>query len=44
MSNDILLQLDKILDARKTESPETYYVAGLYEKGVEKILKKVGEE
>ncbi|QBZ84012.1 Phosphoribosyl-ATP pyrophosphatase [Hydrogenovibrio crunogenus] len=44
MSNDILLQLDKILDARKTESPETSYVASLYEKGLDKILKKVGEE
>jgi len=44
MSNDILLQLDKILDARKTESPETSYVASLYDKGLDKILKKVGEE
>ena len=44
MSNDILKQLDHILDARKSESPDSSYVAGLYDKGIEKILKKVGEE
>ncbi|VAW49860.1 Phosphoribosyl-ATP pyrophosphatase [hydrothermal vent metagenome] len=45
MSNrEILKQLDLILEARKTESPDSSYVASLYHKGVEKILKKVGEE
>lgn len=44
MSNDILKQLDLILEARKSESPDSSYVASLYHKGTEKILKKVGEE
>ena len=41
---DILKQLDLILESRKTESPDSSYVASLYHKGLEKILKKVGEE
>lgn len=42
--NDVLLQLDKILHQRKNESPDASYVASLYHKGLDKILKKVGEE
>lgn len=42
--SDILTQLDKVLEARKLESPETSYVASLYNKGLEKILKKIAEE
>jgi phosphoribosyl-ATP pyrophosphohydrolase len=42
--NDVLFQLDEILKQRKNESPESSYVASLYHKGLDKILKKVGEE
>ncbi len=40
----ILNELAKVLDARKSELPETSYVASLYTKGQDKILEKVGEE
>ncbi|BBP42469.1 phosphoribosyl-ATP diphosphatase [Thiosulfativibrio zosterae] len=42
--NDILQQLDGILESRKSQSAEESYVASLYAKGLDKILKKVGEE
>ena len=42
--NDILKQLDEVLEARKSESADSSYVASLYDKGIEKILKKVAEE
>jgi len=42
--NSVLKQLDAVLDARKTESPDSSYVASLYDKGLEKILKKISEE
>lgn len=42
--NHILEQLDQILEQRKTETADTSYVASLYAKGTEKILKKIGEE
>lgn len=42
--SDILQQLDQVLEARKSDSPDDSYVASLYAKGIEKILKKVGEE
>ena len=40
----ILQQLDAVLEARKSESADSSYVASLYAKGTEKILKKVQEE
>jgi len=40
----ILQQLDDVLEARKAESADSSYVASLYAKGTEKILKKVQEE
>lgn len=43
-SNDILQQLEAVLKARKAQSPDESYVASLYAKGVEGILKKVAEE
>ena len=43
MSN-ILKELDEILEARKLQDPSESYVASLYDKGLEKILKKVAEE
>jgi phosphoribosyl-ATP pyrophosphohydrolase len=42
--NNILSTLADTLDARKTASPDSSYVASLYAKGLNKILEKVGEE
>jgi len=42
--SDILKQLDAVLETRKSESPDSSYVASLYDKGIEKILKKISEE
>ncbi|MEX2524535.1 MAG: phosphoribosyl-ATP diphosphatase [Gammaproteobacteria bacterium] len=42
--NDILTQLAAILEERKQASPESSYVASLYAKGPDAILKKIGEE
>ncbi len=45
MSNpDILAQLAEVLEQRKTQDPKESYVASLYAKGLDAILKKVGEE
>ncbi|RIZ70007.1 MAG: phosphoribosyl-ATP diphosphatase [Methylococcales bacterium] len=43
MSN-VLQQLAEILEQRKLESAESSYVASLYAKGINTILKKIGEE
>ena len=43
-SNDTLQRLAEVLEARKTADPESSYVAGLYAKGLDSILKKIGEE
>ena len=43
MSN-VLQQLAEILEQRKLESAEKSYVASLYAKGINTILKKIGEE
>jgi phosphoribosyl-ATP pyrophosphohydrolase len=42
--SDILKQLDQVLAERKAADPNNSYVANLYAKGLDKILKKVGEE
>jgi len=42
--NDILTQLAQILEQRKTQSADQSYVASLYTKGLDAILKKIGEE
>ena len=42
--NDTLQQLADILEQRKLESADKSYVASLYAKGLDSILKKVGEE
>ncbi len=42
--NDILDRLAETLEARKGADPATSYVAKLYAKGLDSILKKVGEE
>jgi len=44
MSDDILLRLMAVLASRKDADPETSYVASLYHKGLDTILKKIGEE
>jgi len=44
MSSDILIRLGEVLEARKGADPDSSYVAGLYAKGLDKILKKIGEE
>lgn len=40
----ILQQLEKVLEERKQADAASSYVASLHAKGLEKILKKVGEE
>lgn len=42
--SEILTQLDQLLEARKAESADSSYVASLYAKGLDQILKKLGEE
>lgn len=44
MHNDILQQLAEVLEARKGADPESSYVAKLYARGLDAILKKIGEE
>jgi len=44
MSEDILKRLTETLAARKTASPDSSYVARLHAKGLDAILKKIGEE
>ncbi|HHH13340.1 MAG TPA: phosphoribosyl-ATP diphosphatase [Thiolapillus brandeum] len=44
MSNQVLEALSRVLEARKQASPESSYVAALYHKGLDAILKKIGEE
>jgi len=42
--NNTLQQLAELLEQRKQESADKSYVASLYAKGLDTILKKVGEE
>jgi len=42
--SDILERLAEVLEERKDADPDSSYVAGLYAKGLDKILKKIGEE
>ena len=44
MSDDILLRLMAVLQSRKDADPDLSYVAGLYARGLDTILKKIGEE
>ncbi|WP_038097846.1 bifunctional phosphoribosyl-AMP cyclohydrolase/phosphoribosyl-ATP diphosphatase HisIE [Thioalkalivibrio sp. HK1] len=43
-SGDVLTDLARIIDARKGAPPDESYVASLHAKGVDAVLKKVGEE
>ena len=42
--SDTLERLAEVLEARKSASPDSSYVAKLYAKGLDAILKKIGEE
>jgi len=41
---DLLLELENVIDERRDQKPENSYVAGLFEKGINRIAQKVGEE
>jgi len=42
--SDTLNKLAEVLESRKGADPDSSYVAKLYSKGLDAILKKVGEE
>lgn len=44
MSSDTLEKLAAVLEERKSAAPDSSYVASLYHKGLDAILKKIGEE
>jgi phosphoribosyl-ATP pyrophosphohydrolase len=44
MPGEILDKLTKVLEERKSAAPDSSYVASLYAKGLDTILKKIGEE
>ncbi len=43
-TQNVLQQLAEVLESRKGASPDSSYVASLYDKGLDAILKKIGEE
>jgi len=43
-ANEILASLDEILQQRKSAEADSSYVASLYGKGLDAILKKIAEE
>ncbi|HEX5638128.1 MAG TPA: phosphoribosyl-ATP diphosphatase [Gammaproteobacteria bacterium] len=42
--SDVLQRLAEVLEQRKTADVDSSYVARLYSKGLDAILKKIGEE
>ena len=42
--SEVLTELATVLEQRKQESADSSYVASLYAKGLDTILKKIGEE
>jgi phosphoribosyl-ATP pyrophosphohydrolase len=44
MTDNTLQKLAEILEERKQADADSSYVAGLYQKGLDSILKKIGEE
>lgn len=44
MSQDVLARLAEVIESRKGGDPDKSYVARLFHKGTDAILKKVGEE
>lgn len=43
-TENVLQELARVLEQRKQASPDESYVASLYAKGLDSILKKIGEE
>jgi phosphoribosyl-ATP pyrophosphohydrolase len=41
---DVLKELADVIEQRKNQDPDSSYVARLYAKGLDAILKKIGEE
>ena len=44
LSQDVLARLAEVIEARKAGDPDKSYVARLFQKGTDAILKKIGEE
>lgn len=44
LSQDVLARLAEVIEARKAGDPDQSYVARLFHKGTDAILKKIGEE
>lgn len=44
MSREILQQLAEVIEARKQADPASSYVASLHQRGLDVMLKKLGEE
>lgn len=44
MNDHILLEQERVIEQRRTEKEEKSYTCYLFESGMDKILKKVGEE
>jgi phosphoribosyl-ATP pyrophosphohydrolase len=44
VNRDILRELAAVIEARRGADPETSYVASLHDRGLDVILKKLGEE
>jgi len=42
--DDTLTRLASVIDARKSSDASSSYVASLFAKGIDQILKKIGEE
>ena len=42
--SDVLQRLSEVIDARRAQAPADSYVSGLFHAGLDKILKKIGEE
>ncbi len=43
-NKNILFELEKVIDQRRSENPENSYTSRLFSKGINKIAQKVGEE
>ena len=43
-ASDLLRELQHVIDSRRSENSKVSYVASLFEKGINKIAQKVGEE
>ena len=42
--DNVINELFRVLEERRSADPKTSYVAGLYARGTDEILKKIGEE